>query len=97
LASAPHLLKARPSPSACSIRASLFERPEQRVAVATRKTTAFVLNLDRHAIGADADPQRDGRMRLGEVECVLQQVSDDGGHGLSIGLDGHTILHREDA
>ena len=31
-------------------------------------------------------------MRLGELERVLQQVSDDGGQDLSICLDGHAIL-----
>ena len=43
-----------------SIGAALLERAEQFVDVPTRETAAFVLDLDEHALGAGADPERDG-------------------------------------
>ena len=55
-----------------SIGAALLERAEQFVDVPARETAAFVLDLDEHALGAGADPERDGRTRPGELECVLQ-------------------------
>jgi hypothetical protein len=54
------------------IRGSLLERPEQGVAVSAREPTTFILDFDQHAIAAGADPQRDGRMRPGELERILQ-------------------------
>ena len=55
-----------------SIDAALLERAEQLVDVSTQETATFVLDLDEHALGAGADPERDGGMRAGELECVLQ-------------------------
>ena len=43
-----------------SIGAALLERTEQVLDVPPRKAAAFVLDLDEHALGAGADPQRDG-------------------------------------
>jgi hypothetical protein len=39
-----------------SIGASLLEWAEQFIEVFTRKTAAFVLDLDEHALGGGADP-----------------------------------------
>jgi hypothetical protein len=59
-----------------SIRASLLEWPEQRVAASIGKTTAFILDLNQHALGAGVDPKRDGGLRPGELERIPQEVSD---------------------
>ena len=56
------------------------------------ETAAFVLDLDEHALGAGADPERDGGMRPGELESVLQHVSHDRREDLSVSLDRHSIL-----
>ena len=75
-----------------SIGASLLERAEQLVDVPPRETAAFVLDLDQHALGAGADPQRDGGTRAGELECVLQQISHHRREDLPVSLDRHSIL-----
>ena len=43
-----------------AIGAALLERAEQLVDVPTGETAAFVLDLDEHALGAGADPERHG-------------------------------------
>ena len=48
-----------------SIGAALLERAEELVDVPARQTAALVLDLDEHALGAGADPQRDGRVEAG--------------------------------
>jgi hypothetical protein len=70
-----------------SIGAALLERPKELVDIPTRQTAALVLDLDEHALGARANPERDGRPRPGELEGVLQKVSHDRGEDLSVGLD----------
>ena len=79
-----------------SIGAALLERAEQLVDVPVRETAAFVLDLDEHALGAGADPQRDGGTRPGELEGVLQQVSHDRREDLPVGLDRHAVLDGHD-
>ena len=75
-----------------SIGAALFERAKQVVDVPTRQTAALVLNLDEHALGAGADPERDGGPRPGELERVLQKVSHDRSEDLSVSLDRHAVF-----
>ena len=58
----------------------------------TRETAAFVLDLDEHALGAGADPERDGRPRPGELEGVLQKVSHDRREDLPVSLDRHAVF-----
>src|SRR4030095_16729700 len=55
--------EAEAKPQASSIGASLLERAEQFVEVFIRKTAAFVLDLNQHALGAGADAERDRRQR----------------------------------
>ena len=81
---------------ASSIGASLLERAEQVVEVFIRKTAAFVLDLNEHALGAGADPERDGSPRARELECVLQEVSHCRREDLSVGLDRHSIFYGYD-
>ena len=80
-----------------SIGAALLERAEQLVDVPARETAAFVLDLDEHALGAGADPERDGGPGPGELEGVLQKVSHDRGEDLPVGLDRHAVFDGRDA
>jgi len=77
-----------------SIGAALLERAKELVDIATWQAAALVLDLDEHALGARASPERDGRPRAGELESVLQQVSHDRGENLPVGLDCHAIFDR---
>jgi hypothetical protein len=79
-----------------AIGATLLERAEELVRVPAWETAAFVLDLDEHALGAGGDPERNGATRLGELECVLQEISDDGSEDLAIGLDGHSVVDGQD-
>ena len=81
-----------------SIGAALLERAEELFDIPTRETAALVLNLDVHALGAGADPERDGGPRPGELEGVLQKVSHDRREDLSVSLDRHSFFnghHRQ--
>jgi hypothetical protein len=81
-----------------SIGAALIERAEELFDIPTRETAALVLNLDVHALGAGADPERDGGPRPGELEGVLQKVSHDRREDLSVSLDRHSFFdghHRQ--
>ena len=62
-----------------SIGAALLERAKELVDIPTRQTAALVLDLDEHALGACANPERDARPRPCELEGVLQKVSHDRG------------------
>ena len=77
---------------ACSIRAALLERAEQIIGIRAGKASAFILDLDQHALETRGDAQRHAGMRPRKLECVLQQVSDDSGEHLSIRLYGHAIF-----
>src|SRR4029079_13542782 len=46
-----------------SIGAALLERTKELVGIRTRQAAALVLDLDEHALGARADPERDGGAR----------------------------------
>ena len=96
-ASTAHRLKARPRPPPVPS-TEFLERPEQVVDCLVRQTVAFIQNLEEHALGAGADPQRDGGRRPGEFEGILQEVSHDPREDLSIRVNHHAILdgqHRE--
>ena len=79
-----------------SIGAALLERAKELVDVSTRQTAALILDLDEHALGAGANPERDGGPRPGELEGVLQKVSHDRGEDLPVGLDRHAVFDRRD-
>ena len=78
--------------SAGSIDREFVERPEQVVDRLVRQTVAFIQNLEEHALGAGADPQRDAGRRPGELEGILQQVSHNPREDLSIRVNHHAIL-----
>lgn len=77
-----------------AIRAALLERKKQLVDISARQTAALVLDLDEHALGTRANPERDGRLRPGELEGVLEKVPNDRRQDLSVGLDRHAVFHR---
>ena len=75
-----------------SIGAALLERAEELVDIPTRQTSALVLNLDEHSLGAGANSEHDRRPGPCELEGVVQQVSHDRGQDLAIGLNRHAVF-----
>ena len=59
---------------ASAIGTALLECAEQLVRVPARKTAAFVLHLDEHALGAGADSEGDRAARPAELDRVLQDI-----------------------
>lgn len=78
-----------------SIGSALLERTEQFVDVPARQTAAFVLDLDVHAVEVGDDPQRDGRVRLRELEGVLQHVFHRRCEDSSFSLDRHSSVNGQ--
>ena len=91
-ASAPHRLKARPRPTPVRSALRCSNGRKSFVDIPARQTAALVLDLDEHALGAGANPERHGRPRAGELEGVLQKISHDRGQDLSVGLDRHAVF-----
>jgi hypothetical protein len=52
--------------------------------------------VNEHALGVCANPERDGRPRLCELQGVLQKVSDDRGENVSVSRDHHAVFDRRD-
>ena len=59
------------------IRAALLERAKELVDTPARQTAALIPHLDKHALWARLDTQRNSGARSGELERVLQKISDD--------------------
>ena len=79
-----------------SIGAALLERTKEVVDIPPRQAAALVLNLDEHALGACADPERDGGPRSRELEGVLKKVCDHRGEHLSVGRNRQGLVDRRD-
>jgi hypothetical protein len=59
-----------------AVGAPLLVGTKQVVNVPIREPAAFVLDLDDHALEAGVDREGDGGARSGELERILQQVSE---------------------
>jgi hypothetical protein len=74
----------------------LRECPEELVDVPVRQAAALVFDLEKHAVGACVDAEHHGRLRAGELVCVLKQIDDNRGQDLAIGANecsGFAGLH----
>ncbi len=70
-----------------SVGVALLERKEQFSDLPAWETAAFILNLDAHALGADADAERDRCPRPSELAGVLQEIADHRRENLPVRLD----------
>jgi hypothetical protein len=89
--SAPHA-EGETKTHAGAIRAALLERTKEFVDIPTRETVALILDLDEYAVGAGPHPERDGGPGAGELEGVLQEVSDHRREDLSVCFDRHAVF-----
>ena len=85
-----------PEPEAAAIRPALLEGAEQIFDSSRRQAAAFVLDLEKDAVGGCHHGQGDFAAIGRELERILEKVRDGRRDDLAIALDGDAAVDRRD-